>query len=124
VVYILGCVIYLYWRQTTAHRDTLIKLAQVVAAQDIVQLWLAGKYNLNQLVSSGLKIGNQAHLFQYIRLEILRLIDNKYNRPSGAVLFDQKTVVPPGTLSGSSPQPQHRTPGKYLTIAARPTGTD
>ena len=77
---------WIYWptsprdqrRQMITHRDALAQLFQARAVQTVAQFRLAHQNNLQQLAVVGLDVGKQAHLFQQIFGQVLRLVNDEH----------------------------------------------
>ena len=78
--------------QVEARSDALGKLAQVVASEQFAQLRLADQDDLQQLLRLGLEIGEQAHLFQHLGAEVLRLVDDQHHAAPGGVGAQQVVI--------------------------------
>ena len=57
--------------------DALAKLPKLSLVQPLFEFRLAGKHNLQELFGGSLQIRQQAHLFERLPREILRLIHNQ-----------------------------------------------
>ncbi len=72
--------------------DALGKLTQIVAIQQLTQLRLADQDDLQKLLRGSFQIGEQAHLFEHVRGEILRLIDDDDDAPPLGMRRQQPVV--------------------------------
>jgi len=61
-----------------ADRDALIELAHLGGGQRVEQVQLADQHNLQQLRFVGLEVGDDADLFEHLRRQVLRLVDDQH----------------------------------------------
>ena len=56
-------------------RDALPQLPQLGTIEHRIQIELADQHNLQQLLIVALEVGEQAHLLEYLWLQVLRLVN-------------------------------------------------
>jgi hypothetical protein len=71
--------------QVIARNDALCHLPQFGTGQHVRQFRLTQQDDLQQLALVGFEIGEQAHLLQNLRREVLRLVDDQYRMPPPGV---------------------------------------
>ena len=79
-------------QQVIAGGDPLGDLPQFSGSKLITQFRLSYQKDLQQFVSMGFQIGQQADLLQYIRAEILSLVNQKHRPPDPRMRFQQIPV--------------------------------
>ena len=79
-------------RQMVAGGDALRELPQALPLQHLPQFGLAEQHDLQQLVLGRFQVGQQPHLLQRLRAEILRLVDDDHDAAALSVL-DQEVSV-------------------------------
>ncbi len=79
-------------RQVVARGDARGELAQVVACQQRPEFGLADQHDAQQLVLVRLEVGEQAHLFQHFRRQVLRLVNDQQCAPAAGVGVEQIDV--------------------------------
>ena len=75
--------------EAIARNDSLAQLSQLGALQHRGQFGLADQDDLQQFALVRLQIGEQAHLFQNIGGQILRLVNDQHRMPAAGVCFEQ-----------------------------------
>ncbi len=75
--------------EPAAQHDTLFQLPEFRLVQFLFKLGLPGQDNLQELIFVGLQIAKQPQLFQNLKAQILRLIDQQSDDVSCRKLFDQ-----------------------------------
>jgi hypothetical protein len=69
--------------QVIAAGDALRQLAQLIAVQQLAQFRLADEDDLQQLLGVGFEVGEQAHLLEHVRREVLGLIHHQHHALAG-----------------------------------------
>ena len=72
--------------------DALRELAQFRPREQITQLGLPDQDDLQQLGRRRLEIGEQPHLFERVRAQVLRLVDDQHDAPSARVRVQQSAA--------------------------------
>ena len=70
----------------------LIQLTQLWHCQYLLQFWLTQQDYLQQLLLSGLQVGQQAQLLKHIRGKILGLVNHQDLMPPGGMSTEQILV--------------------------------
>ena len=78
--------------QVIAPGNALRELPQVVAIQEIAQFRLSDQDDLQQLLGRRFEVGEEAHLFQRFRRQILRLIDD-HDDPAALGVRRQEPLI-------------------------------
>ncbi len=78
--------------EVEAGRDALVELAQVLALEHLPELRLADQDDLQQLVLGGLQVGQQPHLFEHRRGQVLGLVDDQHRTAPLGVGVEQVPV--------------------------------
>lgn len=89
---VLRGIAHTHRRQATAHRYALAELTKVMTIKDIVELRLSRQYDLDQLISLRLQVRDHAQLFEYIRSQILGLINHQDNSSSESMMMEKEQV--------------------------------
>src|SRR5687767_12993209 len=76
--------------EVIAAGDALRELAQLRPCQHLAQLRLPDQDDLQQLLRRGLEVGEQAHLLEYVGVEVLRLVHHEHDAPVAAVRIEQE----------------------------------
>ena len=63
--------------EVVAGGDPLIELAQLGQLEILCQFGLADEHDLQELLGFRLEIGQQAYLFEYLGLQVLRFVDDE-----------------------------------------------
>ena len=72
--------------------DALRELAQFRPCEQIAQLGLTDQDDLQQLGRRRLEIGEQPHLLERVRTQVLRLVDDQHDAPSARVRVEQSAA--------------------------------
>jgi hypothetical protein len=70
------------------------QLAQLRRSEHLAQLRLAHHDDLQQLALVGLQVGEQAHLLEGVRRQVLRLVDQHDGAPAPRVRVEQVSIEP------------------------------
>jgi hypothetical protein len=79
-------------RQVVTRGNPLCELPQILALEQLPQLRLTQQNHLQQLVLGRFQVGQQAHLLQRFRAEILRLVNHDHHAAAQGMLRQQVGV--------------------------------
>ncbi len=79
-------------RQVVARGDALGELAQFRAVEQLAQFRLAEQDDLQQLLRRRFEVGQQAHLFERLDRQVLRLVDDQHHAQALRVGVEQERV--------------------------------
>ena len=79
-------------RQVVAGGHALRELAQLAAAQHLVQLRLAHEHDLDQLLGVRLQVRDEADLLQHLGREVLRLVHQQHHVAVLGARVEQEAV--------------------------------
>lgn len=89
----IGCGVFdAQWPKMPAYGYALVELGKFWPGQNLTQLWLPGKNDVQQFFLFGLKVREETELFQDRRCQVLGFIDNHHHPSSRSLLGEKKTV--------------------------------
>src|SRR5262245_10501556 len=79
-------------RQVITSRDPLRQLSQLHSPQHITQLRLPDQDDLQKLLRRRLQVGEQAHLLEYFRAQVLRFVHDDHYAPPLCMCAEQVSI--------------------------------